>query len=87
MTKKTHIKKYNLQLKIPFVPQNENAELELIQESIKELRIVFSGHPQKSISDELKTLGNPMRYARVLHLVEKALKNSEFLYATEGFEE
>ena len=41
MPKKTHIKKYNLQLKIPFVPQNENAELELIQESIKELRIVF----------------------------------------------
>ena len=81
--KKTHIKNYTLNLSIPFVPPNEDAELELIQESIKELRMVFSNHPQKSIVDGLRMLGNPKRYARVLDLVEKALNDSEFIYSTE----
>ena len=67
---------YELELSIP-VKINEDAELELIQDSIAQLREVFARHPQKPLKESLLMLGNPSRYARVLGLLEEALKNAK----------
>ncbi len=79
---KLNIKSYDLRLKVPFTPPKENAELEVIQESIEELHTVFSNHPRKPLLDSLRMLGNTNRYTRVLGLVSEALKSAELIEIT-----
>ena len=78
-----HLKKtYELELDFQ-VKINEDKELEIIQESIEELREVFEKHPRKPLSESLRMLGNTSRYARVLRLIEEALKNAKLKSITE----
>ena len=72
-----HAKKtYELELTLP-VEKNEDAQLEIIKDSIQELRETFDNHPRTPLKDNLRKLGNTRRYARVLRLVEEALKNAK----------
>ena len=81
-----HLKKtYELELDFQ-VKINEDKELEIIQDSIKELREVFVNHPRKPLLDSLRMLGNTSRYARVLRLIEEALKNAKLKSISEGAE-
>ena len=85
MTIKHAKKTYELELSLP-VKINEDAELELIQHSIEQLREVFERHPEKPLKESLWMLGNPSRYARVLRLVEEALKNAKTIsYVEENY--
>ena len=76
MTIKHAKKTYGMELTLP-VAINEDRELELCYDSIQELREVFERHPSKPLLDSLMMLGNPSRYARVLRIVEEALKNAK----------
>ena len=79
--KKTYEVELDFQVKI-----NEDKELEIIQDSIEELRKVFANHPKKPLLDSLRMLGNTSRYARVLRLIEEALKNAKLKSITEEAE-
>ena len=79
---KLNIKSYDLRLKVPFTPPKENAELEVIKESIEELHTLFAKHPQTQLIDSLRMIGNPKRYTRVLRLVSEALKSAELIEIT-----
>ena len=56
--KKTYELKLDFQVKI-----NEDKELEIIQDSIEELRVLFENHPKKPLLESLWMLGNPSKYA------------------------
>jgi len=72
-----HAKKtYELELTLP-VKINEDAQLEIIKDSIQELKELFERHPNYPLKDSLMNLGSPSRYVRVLRLVEEALKNAK----------
>ena len=79
--KKTYELKLDFQVKI-----NEDKELEIIQYSIEELRVLFENHPKKPLLESLWMLGNPSKYARVLRLIEEALKNAKLKSITEEAE-
>ena len=76
MTIKNAKKTYGMELTLP-VAINEDAQLEIIKDSIQELRQTFENHPSAPLKDNLMMLGNPSRYARVLRIVEEALKNAK----------
>ena len=78
--KKTYELELDFQVKYPI---NEDKELVIIQDSIEELREVFEKHPRKPLSESLRMLGNTSRYARVLRLIEEALKNAKLKSITE----
>ena len=79
--KKTYEVELDFQVKI-----NEDKELEIIQYSIEELRVLFENHPKKPLLESLWMLGNTSRYARVLRLIEEALKNAKLKSISEGAE-
>ena len=80
MTKDTHIKSYDLRLKIPYTPPVEcDKELIIVQDTMEDLRDFFLNYHKGKTYEQLWKIDHPQRIARVLTEVCESLKNAELI--------